>query len=473
MKLTSFITPVTICALQALGLPSAFLGTENLGRAVNPEISSSIAYHPLPKYQVCSQNIDELCNAGVKQMSGYLDTADDKHFFYWFFEAQNQTKGQDMPLLVWLNGGPGCSSMLGLLTAVGPCLVADNSNSTMPNPYGWNQNANMLFVDQPIGTGFSYGTPVGNSTAAANDFVEMLQMFYESFPEYHTSELHVFGESFAGHYVPAIGSAIVDHNAHSTRELQIPLKSIGIGNGEINPQNQFKYLSKMACNSTYDPIFSQETCDQMDVDYGFCSRMLDNCFLTNDETKCGTAANYCFTVLEGMFGYDNPDVNPYDVRAKCEVEPLCYANAGFVGELLNQTWVQETLNARVGSYDSCSRNVQELFFTEFDMIRSYDGELAKLLDAGVLALVYNGDADWLCNWYGIKSTLEEMKWSGQNEFNCASDESWLVGSEKAGEVKSSNGLTFLKVYNAGHMVPMDQPVNAFSMINQWLAHGAI
>ncbi|KAJ2252331.1 carboxypeptidase C, partial [Coemansia sp. RSA 451] len=58
----------------------------------------------------------------------------------------------------------------------------------------------MLFIDQPIGTGFSYGTPVGNSAAAANDFVEMLQMFYESFPEYHTSELHVFGESFAGHY---------------------------------------------------------------------------------------------------------------------------------------------------------------------------------------------------------------------------------------------------------------------------------
>ncbi|KAJ2411404.1 hypothetical protein GGF47_006299, partial [Coemansia sp. RSA 2524] len=60
-----------------------------------------------------------------------------------------------------------------------------------------------------------------------------------------------------------------------------------------------------------------------------------------------------------------------------------------------------------------------------------------------------------------------------SEFNCASDESWLVGSEKAGEVKASNGLTFLKVYNAGHMVPMDQPVNAFNMINQWLAHGAI
>ncbi|KAJ1856853.1 hypothetical protein GGF49_004945 [Coemansia sp. RSA 1853] len=473
MKLTSFIIPVTLCALQVLGLPSALSRTGHWRRTVNPDSSNSIVDQSLPKFHARSQNIDELCNAGVKQTSGYLDTADDKHFFYWFFEAQNQTKGKDTPLLVWLNGGPGCSSMLGLLTAVGPCLVADNSNSTTPNPYGWNQNANMLFVDQPIGTGFSYGTPVGNSTAAANDFVELLQLFYKSFPQYHTSELHVFGESYAGHYVPAIGSAIVDHNAHSSLELQIPLKSIGIGNGEINPQNQFKYLSKMACNSTYEPIFSQETCQQMDVDYGFCSRMIDNCFSTGDENKCGIAINYCFTVLEGMFGYDNPDVNPYDVRTKCEVEPLCYANAGYVGELLNQTWVQEALNAQVGNYESCSRNVQDMFFSEFDMIRSYDGELAKTLDAGVLALVYNGDADWLCNWYGVKSTLEEMKWSGQSEFNCASDASWLVGSEKAGEVKASNGLTFLRVYNSGHMVPMDQPVNALSMINRWLAHGAI
>ncbi|KAJ2612359.1 hypothetical protein H4S08_002743, partial [Coemansia sp. RSA 1365] len=158
----------------------------------------------LPGYQLRSNIAEGVCNAGVKQISGYLDTADDKHFFYWFFEAQNKPKDRSTPVVVWLNGGPGCSTMIGALTELGPCLVSEKGDKTVINPYGWNQNANLLFIDQPANVGFSYGTPVTNSTAAANDFVALLQLFYKTYPEYYSGGLHIFGESFGGHYIPAI-----------------------------------------------------------------------------------------------------------------------------------------------------------------------------------------------------------------------------------------------------------------------------
>ncbi|KAJ2526883.1 hypothetical protein IWW43_006162, partial [Coemansia sp. RSA 1935] len=219
----NIISSFILCTSVVLGVPTAHSGTDLWRRTDTAKDWDNVAnHHLLPGYQLRSKNVDGVCDAGVTQMSGYLDTADDKHFFYWFFEAQNQTKGKDTPLVIWLNGGPGCSSLGGLLTALGPCLISDDGNSTTRNPYGWNQNANMLFIDQPTNVGFSYGTPVSNSTAAAEDFVALMQLFYTSYPQYASSELHVFGESYAGHYIPAIGSAIIDHNTQANH-TELPL----------------------------------------------------------------------------------------------------------------------------------------------------------------------------------------------------------------------------------------------------------
>ncbi|KAJ2142180.1 hypothetical protein IW136_002034 [Coemansia sp. RSA 678] len=466
----SIISTFILCTSVVLGAPTAHSGTDLWRRTDTAKDWDNVAnHHLLPGYQLRSKNVDGVCDAGVTQMSGYLDTADDKHFFYWFFEAQNQTKGKDTPLVIWLNGGPGCSSLGGLLTALGPCLISDDGNSTTRNPYGWNQNANMLFIDQPTNVGFSYGTPVSNSTAAAEDFVALMQLFYTSYPQYASSELHVFGESYAGHYIPAIGSAIIDHNTQANH-TELPLKSIGIGNGLYDAHNQYKYMSKMGCNSTYEPIFSQELCDQMDTDYGYCARMIDDCFSNSDANKCSTATMYCATAVVGMYTYEDPLTNPYDVRSKCEVPGDCYLKSANAAAFLNQTSVQQMLNAKETSFQTCSPDVQLTFMLDNDVIRSYIDQLARILDAGVPALIYNGDADWICNHYGVKSTLEEMKWNGQSAFNSAQDTLWLVNTKPAGEARTSGGLTFLKVYESGHMVPMDQPENSLDMLNRWLSN---
>ncbi|PIA19775.1 alpha/beta-hydrolase [Coemansia reversa NRRL 1564] len=398
-----------------------------------------------------------MCNASVKQISGYLDTADDKHFFYC------------APVVVWLNGGPGCSSMIGALTELGPCLVSEKGDKTVINPYGWNQNANLLFIDQPTNVGFSYGTPVTNSTAAAKDFVALLQLFYKTYPEYYSGGLHIFGESYSGHYIPAIGSAIIDYNKNTgSSKNVIPLNSIGIGNGLINPQNEFKYLSKMACNSTYAPVLSKQTCKQMDLDYPACARKIDSCHSTNDMNKCRDASEYCSVAIQSQYTSEDEHNNPYDVRKKCDTEPLCYNINTVAGNFLNSTKVQHALNAKETGFQSCSTNVQQAFAMNYDIIRNYDDSLAKILDSGIRALIYNGDADWVCNWYGVKSTLLTMEWSGKSQFNDAIDKQWNVGSTYAGEIRVSNNLTFVRIFGAGHMVPIDQPAHALEMLNLWL-----
>jgi cathepsin A (carboxypeptidase C) len=107
-----------------------------------------------PGYSVRVNNQEsKLCDTSVGQKVGYLD-ADGKHFFFWFFESRS--KPADDPLILWLNGGPGCSSLTGLLMELGPCRVNPTGNGTTFNPYSWNTNANIIFLDQPVEVGFSY-----------------------------------------------------------------------------------------------------------------------------------------------------------------------------------------------------------------------------------------------------------------------------------------------------------------------------
>ncbi len=121
--------------------------------------------------------------------------------WFWFFEARNDP--DSAPLALWLNGGPGCSSMIGLFQENGPCQFYNNDTTPSLNPYSWNEYANMLYVDQPIGTGFSYGTETVNGTVAAAPFVwKLIQAFFAQFPQYQCRDFGLFTESYGGHYGP-------------------------------------------------------------------------------------------------------------------------------------------------------------------------------------------------------------------------------------------------------------------------------
>ena len=168
-----------------------------------PEVEGFQIYHSQysehHSIRIKQQQSDALCDARSKQYTGWLDVGQ-KHIFFWYFESQD--KPAEDPLLLWLTGGPGGSGMLGMLGELGPCMINEFGNGTVYNEYGWSKNANIIFVDQPAGVGFSYveeGIPLtSTSFSAAEDMHHFLQLFTTNvFPDIHERDFHITGESFA------------------------------------------------------------------------------------------------------------------------------------------------------------------------------------------------------------------------------------------------------------------------------------
>ena len=184
---------------------------------------------------------------GVKQYSGYISVGKDMNMFFWFFESRKDPG--TAPLALWVNGGPGCSSLIGLFQENGPCRFVNGETKPSLNPYSWNEYANMLYVTQPVGTGFSFGrNPVTSTVTAAPYVWTLLQVFFMRFPQYESRDFGIFTESYGGHYGPEFVDYIQKQNsAIASGKLQgekINLVALGINNGWIDPITQ---VSQFQC----------------------------------------------------------------------------------------------------------------------------------------------------------------------------------------------------------------------------------
>src|ERR1700722_944984 len=174
--------------------------------------------------------------------SGYLTV--NKNFssnlFFWFFPAQNGNT--NAPLLVWLQGGPGSSSLFGLFSKQGPIAV-DKSGNLYQRNITWNSKYHLLFIDQPAGTGYSFTKDdrgyARTEDDVARDLYSMLTQFFQIYYEYATCPFYVTGESYGGKYVPAIVYKI--HVENPQAKVKINLKGMAIGDGLVDPYNELDY----------------------------------------------------------------------------------------------------------------------------------------------------------------------------------------------------------------------------------------
>lgn len=158
-------------------------------------------------------------------------------------------------------------------------------------------------------------------------------------------------------------------------------------------------------------------------------------------------------------------LNMYDVREKCNPDlPLCY-NFTLVDAFLEQEEVVEALNVKKGrGWKDCNHLVNLKMVLAGDWMISLKEDVKTLLHAGIPVVVYNGEYDFICNWMGSQAWTQQLQWDGADEFAKAENTTWTVNGEFAGTAVSAQGLTFLRVKDAGHMVPLDQPENALDMI---------
>ncbi|KAH3686923.1 hypothetical protein WICPIJ_002084 [Wickerhamomyces pijperi] len=398
----------------------------------------------------------------VNQYSGYLDFPD-HHFFYYFFESRNDPEND--PVILWLNGGPGCSSMTGLFFELGPSSIGPELKPVY-NPYSWNSNASVIFLDQPVGVGYSYGEEKVTTTyAAARDVYIFLELFYQKFPQFIKNDFHIAGESYAGHYIPNIASEIINHDDRS-----FELTSVLIGNGITDSLVQNAYYQPMACGlGGYKKILDDKACNGMTKAYPRCAALTKACYKTKSAFACVPANTYCESRLLGPF--EKTGLNYYDIRSKCESDNgLCYQGIDYLEQYLNLPQVRAALGSEVDSYTGCSNDVFAGFALTGDGSKPFQGYITELLEKGYPVLIYAGDKDFICNWLGNLAWTNNLDWSESDTYKNEYLKPWMGGIDgsEAGQVKSFGGLTFLRVYDAGHMVPYDQPEVSLNMVNTWI-----
>ncbi|KAI5436151.1 Serine carboxypeptidase-like 48, partial [Lathyrus oleraceus] len=311
--------------------------------------------------------------------------------FYFFFESRNGAK--DAPVVIWLTGGPGCASELALFYENGPFKI-NNDLSLSWNEYGWDKGSNIIFVDQPIGTGFSYSSDENDiptdEAGVSNDLYTFLQAFFKEHPQFVKNEFYITGESYAGHYIPALASRV--HKGNKNKEgIIINFKGLAIGNGLTNPRIQYQAYTQFALDNK---LITKE--DKADID-----KLVPSCL---DATKtceneggdsCNIAADECEQIFSSILSVAG-NVNYYDIRKKCEGS-LCYDFSN-VETLLNKKTVRDALGVGDIEFVSCSNEVHRAL--NQDLMKNYEGDIPPLLEDGIKVLIYVGEFDLICNWLG-------------------------------------------------------------------------
>jgi carboxypeptidase C (cathepsin A) len=403
----------------------------------------------------------------VKQYSGYITvngTHEDSgtHLFYWFFESRKDPK--NAPVVLWLTGGPGCSSLTALFYENGPYTV-DKDMQLKINPYSWNEITNIMWVDQPVGTGFSYADThrddVFDEDGVSEDMYQFLVKFFEMHPEYQKLPFFITGESYAGHYIPAISARVVKGNKEG-KNIKVNLKGSAIGNGWVNPYVQYNaYAGLLQVKGLVDSVAATV--------FNFTALPACHALITAGAWELAIVeCNLAIQALLSAAELENlRTINVYDVRIKCEVEPLCYDfSAG--EKFLNKDEVKKGIGADPKiEYESCNMLVHSEMLG--DWVGNFDFDIPILLANDVRVLVYSGTEDFICNYLGGEIWVNELNWPGKNRFNALPLAPWTADNKTtAGIAKSYGGFTFLEVFNAGHMVPMDQPFNSLDMLKRFV-----
>ncbi|EMD41002.1 hypothetical protein CERSUDRAFT_121599 [Gelatoporia subvermispora B] len=445
-------------------------------------VSSTSQYtvltHPeLSGYRVRVKKSD-FCDPTVNVYTGYLDVDyGAKHMFFYFFESRRDPAKDDV--MMWINGGPGCSSSMGLLMELGPCQIDMqnvSSNGTVWNPYSWNAEANIFFLDQPVGVGFSYadyGETIETTEDAAQNVHAFISIFFETFSQFAGRPLHLSGESYGGRYLPAFASYIVDQNQVAIAEGREPLnlKSVLIGNGitDISTLYPGRYEIECGTAALEVPMQSISTCVRMKIALPRCQMdMQKHCIERFNEMNCRAVIGFCDSELST--GYWATGRNVYDISKMCIGDSLCYAENTAIKAFLDSPAVREQLGVESPSnFSACSREVGRGFNMHMDKYAVPSQHyVAGLLERGVRVLIYAGTYDWQCNWVANKLWVDKLEWTGRAAYNAVSWRDWEVDGQKAGETKAAGLLTFATVRDAGHMVPHDKPAEAQAMVSRWL-----
>jgi len=417
--------------------------------------------------------------SGVKfrMFSGYVpvDSLATRSLFYWFVEAA-QPSPETLPIVLWTNGGPGCSGLGGFLTEMGPFRPDTNGTSLHFNPYAWNQAANMVFIEQPAGVGFSTApkgyTDYGDAQSA-RDNAAFVSAWFKLFPQYSKVPFYLTSESYGGHYLPTLAAQILKNG-------DVPnFKGFAVGNPLTwMPYRDYGMYGTYAYhNLVPKPIFDQY--------------LAAGCKDDDSSERCGDL----MSAMDAL----TADLDPYALdfpvclQGQAREEQAQFLRT--IGNARKKAGVKHDLAAAYfpNEYEPCAGNWAAMYLNRADVqaaihvngavvwedCSDYVGNNYNLSD--VLApmmpvyqqlinnskidiLVYSGDDDSVC------STLGSQQWIWTLGYNVTRAWApWQVEGQVAGYLVMFQGFSFSTVHGAGHMAPQTRPQQSLILFQQFLS----
>jgi serine carboxypeptidase-like clade 1 len=414
--------------------------------------------------------------------AGYIAIPDgEKQMFYFFAESQNDPATD--PVVLWLNGGPGCSSFDGFVYEHGPFFFNNGpegagQNLTL-NPYSWNLVANMIYLDSPCGVGLSYSDNtndyITNDIITANDSHHFLLNFFKEYSAFAQNDFYIAGESYAGIYVPTLAQQVVLGNSDPNTFINI--KGVLVGNGvtdqvfDGNAFVPFIYGHSLIPDDMYSQLV--EACDgnYWNATDGPCGNLLDE---ASDLVSALNIYNiYVDCYLGPVSAKDSKKLHELWYRVSSKVRDTQKQNNGPRGQVpcidasratawLNQDDVRTALHAI-----PVSQQQWQICTDQIDYSSVYDTVIPIhqfLLKSGLRELIYSGDTD-MC----VPNTGSEA-WTASLNLPLESDwQAWFVNNQVAGYVKVYNQLTYATIKGSGHTVPQYKPAQAFHFFSNFLS----
>ncbi|KAK4158512.1 Alpha/Beta hydrolase protein [Chaetomidium leptoderma] len=414
----------------------------------------------------------------VKMHAGHIEVTPENNGNLFFWHFQNKHIANKQRTVIWLNGGPGCSSEDGALMEIGPYRLKDDK-TLVYNDGAWNEFANVMFVDNPVGTGYSYvdtNAYVHELDEMAEQFVTFLEKWYALFPEYEHDDIYIAGESYAGQHIPYIAKHILARNKLPATKHKWNLMGLLIGNGWISPPEQYDSYLEFA----YQKGLVQKGSDianKLEVQQRICQKQLAVSKSAVDNPDCERILQNLLD-LTAVRVKDNQRecYNMYDIRLK-DVFPSCGMNwppdLTNVAPYLRRKDVVEALHVnpnKATGWVECNGQVG----SNFHPVKSKPSiDLLPDILSEVPIMLFSGSEDLICNHLGTEALISNMAWNGGRGFEVspgtwAPRRDWTFEGEAAGFWQDARNLTYVVFYNSSHMVPFDHPRRTRDMLDRFM-----
>ena len=393
----------------------------------------------------------------IESFSGFLtvDRQKNSHMFFWFIPKNTPAKENNAsraPLILWLQGTQvGCSSLIGLFTENGPFEVINGELSEVKRKYAWTDEYNVLYVDQFIGSGFSYTEDKDNGYISTEKEVsdhlyEALVQFYQLFPEYKRNDLFIAGESHSGKHVPAIANKIFTENTRSYLPVfKIPLKGMIIGSGYSHPENMIDIAGQLINVGLIDPYDYEDT----NLINEARKKVVESIRGKEWENAYWEMKNF-FQQLYNILGFEIYDYTKDHLK---------------LNQFLTNNDRRQAIHVGEREFKYCSTIVEERF--KGNLMKTVQPWIEDLLAIeNYPILFYSGEFSLLSSYSMNEKFLRTLNWTNRTRYAQASRKEWHLNStgKVAGYYRSHSNLAHALVRNAGHFVQADQPEAVLELI---------